>query len=137
MLREVRIEVNSPCNFSCVHCYTDKRRTPLDEDHFARLIQEAAHRGVKSMSLTGGEPLLALERSLRLIRCGAESGLRVRLNTNGFLLNAEVISRLRSSGLDEAQISLNSADPDDFEDFVRRKGAFAAVIAGIRGCLRE
>lgn len=132
MFEELRIEVNDACNFSCVHCYTDKHGPKgLPADVFLGVIKEAALRGATDLSLTGGEPLLAKLRTLQMIRAGADAGLRVRLNTNGFLLDEELALALKDAGLTEIQISLSSADEADFDAFARRPGAFKGVHRAI------
>jgi radical SAM protein with 4Fe4S-binding SPASM domain len=133
MFQELRIEVNKACNFACVHCYTEKRGPEgLPADHFVEAIREAAQRGATDLSLTGGEPLLDLPRTRAMIAAGAEAGLRVRLNTNGWRLTQPVARDLKSCGLDEVQISLNSADATSFDRFVRREGAFERVEMSVR-----
>lgn len=137
MFQELRIEVNKGCNFACVHCYTEKReprRLPLAP--FLETIAEAGRRGATSLSLTGGEPLLVMARTLALVRAGAQAGMHVRLNTNGFLLDADRVAQLRDAGLSEVQISLNSADAHGFDPFVQRAGAFLGVVNGIREAVR-
>jgi radical SAM protein with 4Fe4S-binding SPASM domain len=133
MFEELRIEVNKPCNFACVHCYTDKHGPPgLPVEDFLQVIKEVASRGATDLSLTGGEPLLAGRRSLELIEAGAASGLRVRLNTNGFLLDEGLARQLKEAGLTEVQISLNSAEASDFDSFVQKQGAFEGVQRAVR-----
>jgi radical SAM protein with 4Fe4S-binding SPASM domain len=136
MFEELRLEVNKPCNFACIHCYTEKRgpkATPSDT--FVTIIRESAKRGATALSLTGGEPLLAPQRCLELIREGARAGMRVRLNTNGALITRDMAGALFAAGLEEAQISLNAASPEAFDSFVRRSGAFRKVIEGIEAAV--
>jgi radical SAM protein with 4Fe4S-binding SPASM domain len=130
---ELRIEVNKACNFACVHCYTNKvSSSDLPVGSFTRLISSAAENKVANLSLTGGEPLLALSRTLALIEHGARLGMAVRLNTNGFLLNESTAEKLKKAGLSEVQISLNSSNENDFDEFVQRSGAYRRVVEAIQ-----
>lgn len=132
MIEELRIEVNSACNYSCIHCYTDKNRLEhVSPDRLDEIISELARSGGTDLSLTGGEPLLAWQRVVRLASKAKNHGLRVRLNTNGHLLTPGMMVRLAGL-IDEYQISLNAATEDRFARFVNQVGAFSKVVAGIR-----
>src|SRR2546427_574585 len=74
-------------------------------DHLARL-------GTSIISFSGGEPLLHddLDDLIRYIR---RKGAIAGMITNGFLLNAERIQRLKRAGLDHMQISIDNVKPDD------------------------
>lgn len=137
MIKELRIEVNKRCNLACEHCYTEKTGKLLDIHLFEALINNSAERGVSSLSLTGGEPLLDLERTKALIRCGVDNQLRVRLNTNGWFLTEEIASSIKDVGLSEVQISLSYSTADAFDSFARRNGTFNRVIAAIQNSVNQ
>lgn len=106
-------------------------------EQFKSIIKEAARQGATDLSLTGGEPLIDKPRTYAMIQAGVEAGLKVRLNTNGILITEAVAAELRSRGITEVQISLNSADEDDFDVFVHRKGAFRKVRDAIQHLKKE
>ncbi len=136
MLDELRLEVNKRCNLACDHCYTEKKGRILPIEHFLSLIDQAKEDlGAKSLSLTGGEPLLDLSRTLRLIERGASLGLKVRLNTNGWHVDRPMAQRLKNAGLFEIQISLSHADPVAFDKFVHRRGSFDRACNAIGASL--
>jgi MoaA/NifB/PqqE/SkfB family radical SAM enzyme len=90
---EISIEVTGNCNLKCEHCfncysYPVKDRGKQAEPSFgqlSRLIGEAKQFGVKSVKLSGGEPLLRRD-IFRIIKAAKGLGLRVCLNTNGTLI---------------------------------------------------
>lgn len=133
MMKEVRLEVNKRCNYSCIHCYTDK---VLDEnlplELYYKAIDEAIKLGASDVSLTGGEPLLAFERTLSIVRYSSARRLDVRLNTNGHILNEEKCRKLVEAGLTEIQISLNGHDAKGFDAFTQVTGSFERVVNAIR-----
>ncbi|MER9052476.1 radical SAM protein [Mesorhizobium sp. M0910] len=131
MLREVRIEVNKRCNLACAHCYTDKKGSLAPISTMEDAIAQAKSMGATDLSLTGGEPLLDPERTLALVRAGKANGMRVRLNTNGWFADRPMQDRLHQSGLTELQVSMSHADPEAFDRFVRRKGAFEHALSAI------
>jgi radical SAM protein with 4Fe4S-binding SPASM domain len=133
VLRELRLEVNKRCNFACLHCYTDKYT--FDEvaiDKFYGLMDTLAGQGLTDVSMTGGEPLMDLDRVLSLTEHARSLGLTVRINTNGVLLRPKVCDRLMEAGVHEFQVSLNSYDADDFNEFVQSEHAFGHVVDGIK-----
>ncbi|MGB8194005.1 MAG: radical SAM protein, partial [Chitinophagaceae bacterium] len=138
MFKELRIEVNKACNLACDHCYTEKKGPPgVEVEQFKSIIREAARQGATDLSLTGGEPLIDKPRTYAMIQAGVEAGLKVRLNTNGILITEAVSAELRNSGITEVQISLNSAEEEDFDVFVHRKGAFRKVKEAIQNLKKE
>ena len=138
MFKELRIEINKACNLACDHCYTEKMGpASVGIDHFKTIIQEAARKGATDLSLTGGEPLIDEARTYAMIQAGVEAGLTVRLNTNGILITEAVSAALKRVGVYEVQISLNSAEADDFDKFVHRKGAFNKVKEAIAHLTRD
>lgn len=132
MLNELRLEINKACNYACVHCYTDKRSyEALGIEKVRRLLEDAVAAGTTELSLTGGEPLLEW-RYVRDVAAAAKAhGMRVRLNTNGHLLSSEVVAALAPL-VEEFQVSLNAAEDQAFDAFVRRRNAFHKVVDGIK-----
>lgn len=109
--------VNGICNARCFFC-----PTPQDEcgdpttgqiafrrpDDYAEFL---ARFGFGGASLSGGEPLLTLDRSLEFVRtirerCG--SGMYLWLYTNGLLATEEALAALAAAGLDEIRFNLHA-----------------------------
>jgi len=102
----------------------------LSYEEIAEIVRAAAKVGVRSIRLTGGEPLIRrdLERLVTLV--AAIPGIEdISLSTNGLLL-AEQAQRLRDAGLTRANISLDTLREDRFETIARRPGLHR-VLAGI------
>lgn len=132
-MQELRLEVHTPCNFNCRHCYTDKRpKGRLSDDDRLRLIREAGAMGMTDLSITGGEPLLNVDRVVRCIEEARSLGMASRLNTNGWFVDAAVLDRLATAGLTEMQISLDHSDPARFDAIRRHPGAFERVERAFR-----
>jgi len=141
MSRELSLEVNKRCNFSCSFCYTDKRREDLpDLERVFGVIDQAIGLGVTSISLTGGEPMLQRERVVGIAKYCKANGLDVRLNTNGSLLPAAEVEDDFTSLIDEFQISCDAADAASFSKYSGAgggRGKFGAVITSIRYLLER
>ena len=138
--RKLRLSVTDRCNFRCPYCMPDKPRwMPAPELlSAAELVGLARHfirsQGISQIRLTGGEPLL--RRELPEIVAGLnalrEDGLsRLSLSSNGVRLAARA-GELAAAGLEDANISLDSLDPEQFARLSRGRYGLADVLAGIQ-----
>jgi len=132
----LRISVTDRCNLRCVYCMPEaglpwiSNADILDFDEIMTIVRAAAKTGVRSIRLTGGEPLIRpdLERLVALI--AAVPGIDdIALSTNGLLLPDQA-QRLAAAGLTRANISLDTLRADRFEAIARRPG-LERVLAGI------
>ncbi len=121
------------CNRECFFCFNPKPRCEGLSVHGRRVGSEAEipgileGLGVRSLGLSGGEPLLDPERVIRIASLVRErlEGLRVDLYTNGDLLTPELAARLCKAGVQALRLNLAAggyrADPAElalrfFED---------------------
>jgi GTP 3',8-cyclase len=148
-LETLRISVTDRCNFRCVYCMPKEvygrdfafleRSQLLSLEEIARLARIFAALGVRTVRLTGGEPLVRknVEHLVELLH--EIPGLELALTTNGALLpqKAEALAR---AGLDRVTVSLDSIDDATFRalndvDFPVQNvldGIDAAAAAGLR-----
>jgi len=132
---DLRISVTDRCNLRCTYCMPldavfKPREELLSYEEIARVARVAAGLGIRSIRITGGEPLVrhgveALVRQLADIP-GVED---LSLTTNGLLLE-EQASALRTAGLHRLNVSLDALEPDVFERIARRQG-LDRVMAGL------
>lgn len=98
------------------------------------------HLGIRTVRLTGGEPLLhrgleSLVAGIAELRTRAGDKPGIALTTNGIGLAAR-IDGLVAAGLDRINISLDTLDPERFLALTRRD-RHADVLAGIRAAVRS
>lgn len=103
------------CNRDCFFCFNPRPRTAEMSVHGRKVSEEAKipeileEYGVRSLGLSGGEPLLDPAKVLRVVRQLRDRfgpGLRIDLYTNGELLTPKLLARLRRTGLDALRINL-------------------------------
>ncbi len=128
--------ITRKCNLRCKHCYYDAGAQLEDElsteQSFALLDEIASVFGDKAnVTLGGGEPLLRKD-IFDLISYGSERGLRMMLASNGTLLNEEVATRLKQSGLEEVIIAIDGTQ--ETHDAIRGGGVFEKAVKGARAC---
>jgi GTP 3',8-cyclase len=148
-LETLRVSITDRCNFRCVYCMPKEvfgrdyafleRKELLSFEEIARLVGVFAGLGVRTVRLTGGEPLVRrdVERLVELL--AAIPDLELALTTNGALLPQKA-QALADAGLDRVTVSLDSVDDPTFRalndvDFpVERvlEGIDAAAAAGLR-----
>jgi cyclic pyranopterin phosphate synthase len=132
----LRVSVTDKCNLRCVYCMPEggldwlRREEILSYEEIAAIVRAAASVGIRSIRLTGGEPLLRRELH-RLVREIANTpGVDdVSLSTNGLLLEDQ-IDDLVAAGLQRVNISLDTLRRDRFDAIARRPG-LDKVLRGI------
>ena len=148
-LETLRISVTDRCNFRCVYCMPKEvygrdhqfleRKELLTLEEITRVAGVFAGLGVRTVRITGGEPLVRrnveyLVELLHAIPC-----IELALTTNGALLPQKA-EALACAGLDRVTVSLDSVDDATFRalndvDFPVQKvldGIDAAAAAGLR-----
>lgn len=113
--------INGKCNCRCFYCPSPQDEIGVPTTHrvaFARPTDYAAylaHFGFRGTSISGGEPLLTPELTLRFLQAVNRSDNRPKhlwMYTNGSLLTADLVKRLRDAGLDEIRFDLSAVDYD-------------------------
>lgn len=114
----VGINFDSKCNARCAHCCVSSSpdaTANLDDDTVDRILDELlAEPRVRSIGLTGGEPLIRRARTTVIIARITASGRSVSCVTNGFWgvtprAADRVLAELEAAGLRELTLSY-----DDF-----------------------
>lgn len=87
---ELRISITSLCNMKCVYCHNEgnHEKAELSVSLIKKLVETARKFGLKSVRLTGGEPLLHNEiidicRAIKEV----DEDIQIGINTNGILID--------------------------------------------------
>lgn len=126
----LRISLIDRCNFRCQYCmpegaeldYILKQQLLTDEELLILLQEVFIPLGFTKFRLTGGEPLLR-PRVVDLVRkiASLPQTQDMSMTTNGFLL-APMAQNLYNAGLRRINISLDSLDPDIFDQIIGNHG---------------
>jgi pyruvate-formate lyase-activating enzyme len=79
--------VTRRCNIACGHCSVESGpavKEQASEEDLVRYVHEAATAGVRSILLTGGEPMLREKIVLRMLRECRKLNIATIITTNGF-----------------------------------------------------
>ena len=136
-LASLRVSVIDRCDLRCQYCMPEEHYTWLPSEdilnaaELERVVDAFCQVGVRSVRLTGGEPLLRadlLELIARLTRLPLVEDLALTTNARRLAHRAEA---LREAGLRRITVSLDSLQSARFEALTRR-AAHAKVLEGIR-----
>lgn len=129
------LHLTARCNLSCLYCYNQalRNRESWGRDLPLSLAMQALHQakelGVKTVFLTGGEPLLH-PQAIEVAEAAQDLGFRTVLLTNGLLVDDSVAERLaRFCG--QITVSLDSAVPA-LHDLHRGPGTHKRVVEAVR-----
>lgn len=132
----LRISVTDKCNLRCVYCMPERglpwlpKSEILSYEEIAQLVGAAAAAGVRSIRLSGGEPLIRKDLPRLVEAIAAVDAIEdISLSTNGLLLE-EQIDDLAAAGLGRVNVSLDTLREDRFFQIARRPG-LDRVLAGI------
>lgn len=134
--RRLRLSLTSTCNFGCFFCHNEgqllrpQSSSSLSIPDLVSIVEAAVESGVRSVKLTGGEPLLYRDRSLSVVDLvAAIAGLRklgpwfdLSITTNGTLL-PKYAADLRSAGLDRATVSIHALEEAHFAAYIAKRPA--------------
>lgn len=132
-------ELTARCNLDCKMCYIHKRendRTVMEQElstgEWLSLAQQAQKRQMLLLLLTGGEPLL--RKDFREIYTGCRKlGLLVSINTNGTLIDEDMVEFFRKDPPIRMNITLYGASRETYKslcgDEYAYDRAYGAVLA--------
>jgi cyclic pyranopterin phosphate synthase len=136
----LRVSVTDRCNLRCVYCMPEAglpwiaKPDILTYEEIVSIVRAAASIGVRSIRLTGGEPLIRRDLDRLVAMIAAVPGIDdIALSTNALLL-ADQAPALAAAGLRRVNISLDTLQEDRFTAIARRPG-LDRVLAGIEAAI--
>lgn len=133
---DLRISVIDRCNFRCTYCMPAQglpalpRQDLLTFEEIDRLVGVFVALGVRTIRLTGGEPLIRPDLPDLVARIAARDIPDLSLTTNGVLL-ADQAGALARAGLRRINVSVDSLLRHRFAAMTRRD-ALDRVMEGLR-----
>jgi cyclic pyranopterin phosphate synthase len=131
----MRISVTDRCDLRCVYCTAHRFQSLSHEDvlryeEIERVVRAAANLGVKSIRLTGGEPLVRPHVSSLVKMLGQIPGIEdISMTTNATQLT-KYARELKDAGLRRVNISLDTFKPERFAA-ICGAGKLEQVLEGI------
>jgi cyclic pyranopterin phosphate synthase len=136
----LRISVTDKCNLRCVYCMPEQglpwlpKSKILTYEEITAIVRAAASIGVRSIRISGGEPLIRRNLDRLIAESAAIDGIQdIALSTNALLLEDQLDSLL-AAGLNRVNISLDTLDAARFVEIARRPG-LERVLSGINAAI--
>ncbi len=135
-------EITHRCNLRCKHCYLGSQDVvhanaadqELDTKTICKIIDEITTAGCLQLLITGGEPLVRKD-FLEIYQHAAQSGLIIRLFTNGTLISDKIIKELQAMPPRETEITLYGATAETYENVTGVPGSYKRCMQGIEKLL--
>lgn len=130
----VYYSVSEFCNLACSFCYADAKSKSVpylgNTAQSLKIIDRLASLNVVNLILSGGEPLLRQDL-FDIVEYAKKKNLFVGITTNGTLIGPQQASKLKNSGVDYVQISIESTVETE-HDALRGKGTFKKCLEAVR-----
>ena len=125
------------CQNDCPHCYAGgpHETKEMSTENWKRVLDKMKELGIFIATFTGGEPTLR-EDLPGIIAHAQKIGIVTGLVTNGRRLkDKDFVSTLEKAGLDFAQVTLESSNPEIHDQMTGSKRSWQETIQGIRSLI--
>ena len=137
-LNTAYIYLTDRCNLRCSHCWitpaynrADRNiNSEIDIKYLKKAIIDAKSIGLSSVKLTGGEPFLRKD-ILDLIDFLSLNDITVDIETNGTLLNEEIVKKLNDNSVNQVSVSLDGASEKSHESIRKVAGCYQKTLNGL------
>lgn len=125
---ECKIELTYKCNLACKYCnMINSKSDELSTENIKDLVDQLRDLGVIKLSLTGGEIFLRKD-IFEIIDYCANKGFVLILQSNGILIDDEIINFLKKYKNILLKISFHSVDSEKFDDFTQVNNSYDLLI---------
>ncbi|HEX6085960.1 MAG TPA: radical SAM protein [Thermoanaerobaculia bacterium] len=126
--------ITERCPFDCAYCCISTRRVSDVGDEMTHeqalvFLEDCVATGVQLFTFHGGEPFVRQDTP-ELIGYLIENGVFVATSTK-LGLSEDTVARLKTAGLDELQISIDTADPDKADGMVGHRNYLRGAFRNI------
>ena len=136
--QHMSVELTSECNLECLYCYRESgphRTDWLSGDQLIGVLKRLAEKGLRSVEITGGEPLLHPDFDEILEFC-VDTFHQIALLTNGTLIDERIAKRLKEGNV-LVQLDLDGSCGDLHDAIRGRAGAFRRTKWAIRTLVKH
>ena len=135
----VDIRFGYNCNNNCSYCIVQGSRNKYKDmttSEIKKLVKEAADRGAKQISLTGGEPTIRKDIFEVCKYANSFDFETIMFTTNGRMLSyIDFIKKLNNYGVNKFMISLPAHTDEMYKEITKTDG-FQQVIDGIKNVVK-
>lgn len=131
----IQFQYDYTCNFHCQHCDITKLRRPpgqraLTPTDVKNIADQADKMGLAHWVITGGEPLVFPDFD-EIVKAVDPQRFYITSDTNGWFLDEKRAKHLKSIGVDKIQLSLDSLNAKEHDEFRRKPGSHKRCLRAI------
>lgn len=135
-LTSLYLYLTDQCNLLCGHCwispgFSRNRQSGIPIGTLKKTILNAKRLGLNNVKLTGGEPLLYKDLDELLAFLAAE-GLSIYIETNGTLIDRDMLESFQLCKVRQVFVSLDAASETVYDAIRGVRGGFQQTMAGLR-----
>jgi SynChlorMet cassette radical SAM/SPASM protein ScmF len=143
-LTSLYMYISGSCNLACRHCWIaptyqtgDNGGQHIPVEYVRNAILEAKPLGLRTVKLTGGEPMLH-PQFREIVSLINKESLKIVIETNGTLLDRDMARFLKQSEQFKfISVSVDGADPDTHEYMRCVKGSYESALTGIKNLVEQ
>ncbi len=147
-LRSIYFYPTESCNLRCIHCwvkpdhaadtkaYERFNRNNITVPQMEEVIKQALELGLVNIKLTGGEPFVCPE-IFNFLDCFSKYDVSLTIETNGTLLTAEKIKRLKNYNIRMLSTSLDGSSAKAHERIRGVPGSFNKTVKAVTGLIKH
>ena len=131
-------ELTARCNLSCAMCYIHKKehdpialKKELPTEFWLDMVKQLREAGTLTLLLTGGEPLLRKDFREIYLAC-KQAGIVPSFNTNGTLINDELVEFLRAYPPAKINVSLYGSSAESYKALCGNGEVFHRVYENLK-----
>lgn len=136
----IQMQYNYACNMTCRHCSIQglqkqkrENRRIMTPEAVKELMHQADELGLARFEFNGGEPFVNKDYD-EVIKAIDPDMFYINSVTNGWLLDDSRAKHLKAIGVDRIQISVDSLNPEEHDQFRRRSGSHAKALQAVEAC---
>jgi radical SAM protein with 4Fe4S-binding SPASM domain len=131
----IDIELTNNCNLHCLFCPTGtgasaRNKGFMSEETFMNIMASLKGYNVGLRFSRWGEPTLHRD-IIKFFTIAKENGHLLHLNTNGQLLNENIVKKMVELGLDSIKFSFQGVDEKTYQE-MRQDSSFSTLINNIK-----
>lgn len=128
------IIITENCTNKCIHCYNpsySRDSSFMDEKTFLTTLEQFIDSGIVNLDVSGGEPLMH-PNFTKFLAYTKKHDIRLRLITNGQLINEELAEYFKSFSFNQIQVTLYSLNEETHDSITNLKGSCESTKKAIQ-----
>jgi len=136
------VEITNACNERCRHCYNFSRAEKIPtqtitQQNLENTITELIKNKVMHIIVTGGEPMLALDKAVYLIEKSLDAGMSISVNSNMLIGTSANLKVLHNAGVDHILTTIHSHKKEVHDYITCTPGSFEKTVENIKGASKQ